>query len=153
MSPQSWESKKIQAINQPVLPATCFMMVSCVAYSSPLKMKAKYSFWISSNFQRITRRHIPVKRIPITHRSEKLRSYMTVFHQSFTTTTPLDAHLPLYGNCNFQRSLMIATWRPFETAASGGGYVSFCWCFNVGSLDVAIRFRAAQTTFNASFAT
>jgi hypothetical protein len=42
--------------------ATCFMLVSYLAYSSTLKMEATCSSETSVDFQRITRRYIPEER-------------------------------------------------------------------------------------------
>jgi hypothetical protein len=39
--------------------AHCFMLVSCLAYSSTLKVEAVYSFETSVHFQRTTRRYMP----------------------------------------------------------------------------------------------
>jgi hypothetical protein len=46
--------------------ATCFILVSSLAYSSTLKMDATFLFEISLNFQETTRRHIPAIGIFIT---------------------------------------------------------------------------------------
>jgi hypothetical protein len=39
---------------------TCLIMVSCLAYSSTMKMEATYSIEMSVDFQRTTRRYIAV---------------------------------------------------------------------------------------------
>jgi hypothetical protein len=39
--------------------ATCFMLISCLPYSSALSMKAAYTSETPVDFQRTTRRHIP----------------------------------------------------------------------------------------------
>jgi hypothetical protein len=39
--------------------ATCFMLVSCLAYSSTLKIEDTYSAETSAEFQRTTQRYIP----------------------------------------------------------------------------------------------
>jgi hypothetical protein len=47
--------------------ATCFMLVSCLAYSSNLRMKATCSSKTSADFQRTTRRYIPEDRTLHNH--------------------------------------------------------------------------------------
>jgi hypothetical protein len=55
--------------------ATCFMLVSCLAYSSTLKMEARCFSETSVDFQRTTRRYIPEDRTLHNHRCENLRAY------------------------------------------------------------------------------
>jgi hypothetical protein len=47
--------------------ATCFMLVSCLAYSLTLKMEAAYSSENSVDFQRTTRRYFPEHKIPLAY--------------------------------------------------------------------------------------
>jgi hypothetical protein len=42
--------------------AACFMLVSCLAYSSTVTVEAKYSSEIPVDFQRATWRYIPEER-------------------------------------------------------------------------------------------
>jgi hypothetical protein len=50
-----------------------FMLVSCLAYSSTLKMKATCSSETSVDFQRTTQRYIPEKRTFQGHRCENIK--------------------------------------------------------------------------------
>jgi hypothetical protein len=43
--------------------AACFTLVSCLAYSSAMKMQATFSSEMSVDIQRATRRYIPEDRI------------------------------------------------------------------------------------------
>jgi hypothetical protein len=54
-----------------------FMLVSCVAYSSALKMEATCSSETSVNFHRTARSYIPEDRILNNHCCENLKSYLT----------------------------------------------------------------------------
>jgi hypothetical protein len=54
-----------------------FMLVSCSAYSTTMKMEAACSTETSLNFQQTTRRYIPEDRILHNHRCEHLKSYQT----------------------------------------------------------------------------
>jgi hypothetical protein len=51
-------SRKTAISEFEALLATCFTMVSCLAYSLTLKMEAICSFVMSVDFQRTTRRHV-----------------------------------------------------------------------------------------------
>jgi hypothetical protein len=62
------------ARNQALLAAR-FMPVSCLAYSSTLKMEATCSSGTSVDFQRTARRYIPEDRTLHGHRCESLESY------------------------------------------------------------------------------
>jgi hypothetical protein len=55
-----------------------YTLVSCLAYSSTLKMKATCSSETSVDFQRITRRYIPDDRTIHYHRRENLKSYKNI---------------------------------------------------------------------------
>jgi hypothetical protein len=57
--------------------ADFFMLVSCLNYSSTLKMKATCSSKTSSDFKRTTRRYSPEDRTLHNHRCENLRSYIS----------------------------------------------------------------------------
>jgi hypothetical protein len=52
--------------------ARCFLLVTCLAYSSTLKMEAVRSFKTSAYFYETTRRHIPED--CTLHRCEDLKS-------------------------------------------------------------------------------
>jgi hypothetical protein len=56
--------------------ASCFRVVSCLAYSSNLKMEAKYSSETSVDFQRTTQPYITENIILYNHRSESLKFYI-----------------------------------------------------------------------------
>jgi hypothetical protein len=56
--------------------ATCWMLVSCLSYSSTLKMEATCSPGTSVDFQRASRRHIPEDRTLHNHRCQNLKSYI-----------------------------------------------------------------------------
>jgi hypothetical protein len=78
MSPPSSGSKSKlnkKAARARALLATGFMLVSCLAYSSTLKMEAVCSSETSADFQRTTLNHIPVDKILHNHRCENLKSY------------------------------------------------------------------------------
>jgi hypothetical protein len=53
------------------------VLVSCLAYSSTIKMQATCSSLIYVDFQWTTWRYIPENRIIHNHRSESLKSYET----------------------------------------------------------------------------
>jgi hypothetical protein len=55
--------------------STCFLLVSCLAYSSTLKMEATCSSEKWVGFQRTTRLYIPEGRTLSNHRCENLKSY------------------------------------------------------------------------------
>jgi hypothetical protein len=55
--------------------ASCFTLLSCLAYSSTRKMEAIRSSSPLADFQRSTRRYIPGGRILHNYRCENLRSY------------------------------------------------------------------------------
>jgi hypothetical protein len=57
---------------------TCFMLVSCLAYSLALKMEAICSSETSVNFQRTARCYIPEDRTLNNLRFENLISYLQV---------------------------------------------------------------------------
>jgi hypothetical protein len=50
-------------------------LISCLSYSSTLKMEETYSSETSVVFQRTTRRYIPEDRTPHNDRCENLRPY------------------------------------------------------------------------------
>jgi hypothetical protein len=54
---------------------TCFILISCLAYSSTLKMEATYSSETSADFQRTTLLYIPNARILHNHPYENLKYY------------------------------------------------------------------------------
>jgi hypothetical protein len=56
--------------------ATCFTLVSCLAYSSTLKMEVTCSSETSVDFQRTTQRYIPKDRNIHNHRCEDFKSYI-----------------------------------------------------------------------------
>jgi hypothetical protein len=60
MSPPSPVSKNKSRIR--VLLAICFMLVSCLAYSSTLKIEVTCSYKMSVDFQRTTRCYVPQDR-------------------------------------------------------------------------------------------
>jgi hypothetical protein len=67
--------------NQPTFrrntsPPSSFTLVSCLAYSSTLKLEATRSSETSADFQRATRRYIPQHRTIHNHRCENLKCYM-----------------------------------------------------------------------------
>jgi hypothetical protein len=55
--------------------ATCFMLVSCLAYFSTFNMEATCNPETSVNFQRTMRRYIPEARTLRYRRCENLKSY------------------------------------------------------------------------------
>jgi hypothetical protein len=55
--------------------AACFMLVSCLSYSSTLKMEATYFSETSVNFYRTILHYIVVDKIVHSHRCENLISY------------------------------------------------------------------------------
>jgi hypothetical protein len=55
---------------------TCLMLVSCIAYSSTLKMEAMCSSETSGYFQRTTHRYIPENRTLHNHSCENLKFYI-----------------------------------------------------------------------------
>jgi hypothetical protein len=55
--------------------AACFMLVSCLAYSSALKLEATWFSETLVEFQRTTCRYIPEDRILHSHGCENLKSY------------------------------------------------------------------------------
>jgi hypothetical protein len=57
---------------------TCFTLVSCLVYSSSVKMEAKCSSETSVDFQGTTRRYIPEDDTLHNHRCENLRSYIFI---------------------------------------------------------------------------
>jgi hypothetical protein len=62
-----------------LLLAASFTLVSCLAYSSTLKIEAIYSYETLVEFQRDTWRYIPEDITLHNHRCENLTSYMTRF--------------------------------------------------------------------------
>jgi hypothetical protein len=70
------QSRRIsQAIKQrESLFATCFTLVSCLSYSSTLKMEVTCSSETSVDFRRTTRRYIPEDRALHNHRCENFKS-------------------------------------------------------------------------------
>jgi hypothetical protein len=58
---------------------TCLMLVSCVAYSSNLKMEATCPSEKSVDFQQTTRRYISEDTILHNHRFEYLKYYISNF--------------------------------------------------------------------------
>jgi hypothetical protein len=59
----SWDiTPRSKQVPGRALLATCFMLVSCSAYSFTLKMEATYSSETSVDFQRDTRRYLPEDR-------------------------------------------------------------------------------------------
>jgi hypothetical protein len=56
--------------------ATCFMPVSCLAYSLLQKMEETYSSRILADFQRTTQHYIPEDRTLHNHCCENLKSYV-----------------------------------------------------------------------------
>jgi hypothetical protein len=69
---QSVESQpKFRKNMSPVVLATCFMLVSCVA-SSTLKMEAVYFPETSADFERATRRYIQKTELCITSKSRAI---------------------------------------------------------------------------------
>jgi hypothetical protein len=59
----------------PAVSATRFMLVSCLAYSSTVKIEATCSSETSVEFHRTTRRYIPEDRTLHNHCCEYLKSY------------------------------------------------------------------------------
>jgi hypothetical protein len=59
--------------------AACYMLVSCLAYSSTLNMRTIYPSEISLNFHRTARRHILEDRHLHNHRCRSLESNIN-FH-------------------------------------------------------------------------
>jgi hypothetical protein len=64
-----------QAASKPASLATCFVPVSCLAYTSTLKMEATYSSEMSVDFQQTTQPYNPEDRTLHIHRCENLKSY------------------------------------------------------------------------------
>jgi hypothetical protein len=58
------------------LPDICYKQVSCLLYSSALKIEAICSSETSADFQRTIQRHIPDGSTLHNHRCENLRSYL-----------------------------------------------------------------------------
>jgi hypothetical protein len=73
MSPYSVSKNKPS--KKPNLLATCFTLISCLAYSPILKMETAYSSETSVDFQQNTRRYIPEDIILLNHSCENLKSY------------------------------------------------------------------------------
>jgi hypothetical protein len=57
------------------------MLVSCLAYSSTLKMEITYSSETSISFQRTVRRYIQEDRNIYNHRCENLKSYIAYLYE------------------------------------------------------------------------
>jgi hypothetical protein len=73
-----WYYNTVQSVGgQPTfaLVATCFTLVSCLAYSSTLKVEATCSFETSVDFQKTTRPYIPEDGTIHNQRCENLKSY------------------------------------------------------------------------------
>jgi hypothetical protein len=64
-----------QARNWVSLLATCCILISCLAYSSTMKMEATCLSETSLDFQRTTRSYIPEDRTLHNHRCDNLTSY------------------------------------------------------------------------------
>jgi hypothetical protein len=77
ISPPSSGSKD-KSSKKPIVLSTCFMLETCLAHSSNLKVETIYSYETSIDFQRNTLRYIPEERIVCSHRCENLKSYKTV---------------------------------------------------------------------------
>jgi hypothetical protein len=75
MSPPTSRSKYKLSRN-PALLENCFMLVSCLAYSSTLKLEETCSSETPADFQRTTRRYIPEDGTLHNHRCENLNSYI-----------------------------------------------------------------------------
>jgi hypothetical protein len=75
--------------------ATCFMLVSCLAYSSTLKMKATYSSEMSVSFQRTAWRHIPAERTLRNYLCENLSSYIRILISATFLDTCCFAYLQM----------------------------------------------------------
>jgi hypothetical protein len=69
--------------------AACFMRVSCLAYSSTLKMEATFFSEASVNFQWTTRCYITEGRTVDKHPCESLKSHTIVPGHSDATTREL----------------------------------------------------------------
>jgi hypothetical protein len=63
------------------------MLVSCLTYSSTLKMETKCSSEMSVEYQRTTQRYIPEDITLHNHRCENLNSYL-----SYPSMLPLGSH-------------------------------------------------------------
>jgi hypothetical protein len=58
--------------------ADCFTLVSCLAYSSTLKIKATYSYEMSVGFQRSTRHFVTEDKILPNHCCQNFKFYMSI---------------------------------------------------------------------------
>jgi hypothetical protein len=71
--------------------ATCFMLVSCLSYSSNLKFRATYSSETSVAFQRITQRYVPENITLYNHCCENHKAYAVgLLHASVAGTELLE---------------------------------------------------------------
>jgi hypothetical protein len=70
-----WDITPCRPLKVNVRQATCFTLVSCLAYSSTVKMEAKCSSETSVDIQRTTRCYIPEDGILHNHRCENLKYY------------------------------------------------------------------------------
>jgi hypothetical protein len=75
-SPIFWYITPFSLLNANRLLATCFMLISCLAYSSALRIEATGSSETSADFQQSTRRYILEDRTLHNHRCENLKSYI-----------------------------------------------------------------------------
>jgi hypothetical protein len=62
--------------------SACFLLVSCLAYCSTLKLEGVCSSEISLNPSRTTRHHIPADRTLHSHSCEKLKSNIPGYYSS-----------------------------------------------------------------------
>jgi hypothetical protein len=72
--------------------STCFMLASCLAYSSTIKMEVTCSSATSVDFQRTTRRSISEDRTRHNHSCENLKSCMLPL-LGFSLSAPSDVRL------------------------------------------------------------
>jgi hypothetical protein len=75
----SLEYNTVQSIESQALLATCLMLVSCVAYSSTLKMEVTCCFKTLADFQQTTQQYIPENRNLRNHCCENLKYYSLPF--------------------------------------------------------------------------
>jgi hypothetical protein len=76
----------------------CFMLVTCLAFSSTLKMQAIYSSETIADLQRTTWHYIPGDWMLLRHRSENLKTY-TVLVLRFFKVKPSYTRLVCSAHC------------------------------------------------------
>jgi hypothetical protein len=89
-----------------VLIGSCFRLISCLTYSSTLKMEPTCSSETSVDFQRTRQRYIPKDRSPLNkilsrnNYDSSILAYCLIFN-SFKDTLPNVWRFCMHGNCNW----------------------------------------------------